>query len=99
MTSRRNLCLEEKINLIKEKQSGLSQRQLIERFHISVGAVSNIQKRKAESKPTDVILDSNLSKQKSIFDYFRTVHAEFLTKLCSRVPIHSLPIPFSSVPS
>ena len=46
--SRRDLSLEEKINLIKEKESGLSHRQLSERFQVSVGAVSNILKRKAE---------------------------------------------------
>ena len=48
MTSRRELCLEEKINLIKEKDGGLSHRELDDRFHISVGAVSNILKRKLE---------------------------------------------------
>jgi hypothetical protein len=42
MTSRRELCLEEKINLIKEKDGGLSHREISDRFHISVGAVSNI---------------------------------------------------------
>lgn len=48
MASRRDLCLEEKINLIKEKESGLSHRQLSDRFRVSVGAVSNILKRKIE---------------------------------------------------
>ena len=48
MASRRELCLEEKMNLIKEQERGLSYRQLGDRFQISVGAVSNILKRKAE---------------------------------------------------
>jgi hypothetical protein len=48
MTSRRELCLEQKINLIKDKDGGLSHRELSGRFHISVGAVSNILKRKLE---------------------------------------------------
>lgn len=48
MTSRRDLSLEEKVNLIKEKELGLSHRRLSDRFQISVGAVSNILKRKSE---------------------------------------------------
>ena len=48
MASRRELCLEEKMNLIKEKERGLSHRQFSDRFQISVGAVSNILKRKFE---------------------------------------------------
>jgi transposase len=48
MTSRRDLPLEEKVNLIKDKERGLSHRQLSDRFQISVGAVSNILKRKLE---------------------------------------------------
>jgi hypothetical protein len=54
MSCRRELCLEEKMNLITEKDRGLSHRQLGSQFQISVGAVSNI------------------SKQKSIFDYFKS---------------------------
>jgi hypothetical protein len=48
MTTRNELCLEEKINLIKEKENGLSHRLLCEKFNISIGAVSNILKRKLE---------------------------------------------------
>ena len=48
MTSRGDLSLEEKIILVKEEESGVSHRQLSERFEISVDAVSNIQKRKVE---------------------------------------------------
>ncbi|CAF2849584.1 unnamed protein product [Rotaria sp. Silwood2] len=48
MTTRRELCLEEKINLIKEKENGLSYRQLSDKFQILVGVVSNISKRKLE---------------------------------------------------
>ena len=53
MTSRRYPCLEEKINLIKEKESGLSQRQLSECFRISMGAASNTLKRKSIEKEID----------------------------------------------
>ncbi len=48
MATRRELCLEEKINLIKEKENGLSYRQLSDKFQVSLGAVSNILKRKLE---------------------------------------------------
>jgi hypothetical protein len=48
MASRCELCLEEKMNLIKEKERGLSHRQLGDQFQISVGAVCNILKRKLE---------------------------------------------------
>ena len=42
MATRRELSLEEKINLIKEKEQGVSHRELCDKFHISIGAVSNI---------------------------------------------------------
>ncbi len=42
MTTRNELCLEQKINLIQEKENGLSHRLLREKFHISIGALSNI---------------------------------------------------------
>ena len=42
MSIRNELCLEQKINLIKEKENGLSHRVLSEKFHISIRAVSNI---------------------------------------------------------
>ena len=48
ITSRRELCFEEKINLFKEKDGGLSHHELGDRFHISVGMVSNILKRELE---------------------------------------------------
>ena len=48
MTPRHELCLEEKISLIKDQENGLSYRQLSNKFQISIGAVSNIMKRKTE---------------------------------------------------
>lgn len=48
MAIRRELPLQEKIDLIKEKERGSSHRQLSERFRISIGSVSNIVKRKLE---------------------------------------------------
>lgn len=46
--SRNVLCLADKINLIKEKENGLSHRQLSGKFYVSIGAVSNILKRKSK---------------------------------------------------
>jgi hypothetical protein len=48
MATRRELSLEDKINLIKKKEQGVSHRELCDSFHISIGAVSNILKRKCE---------------------------------------------------
>ena len=48
MTSRNDLDLEQKMNLIKEREHGLSHRELRDKFQVSVGAVSNILKRKNE---------------------------------------------------
>lgn len=48
MASRNDLNLEQKIHLIKDKENGLTHRELKDKFQISVGAVSNILKRKHE---------------------------------------------------
>ena len=48
MTSRRDLCLGQKINSIKDKDQGASHRKLSKKFNISLDAVSNILKRKGE---------------------------------------------------
>ncbi|CAF4555308.1 unnamed protein product, partial [Rotaria sp. Silwood2] len=48
MASRHELDLEQKMNLIGDKENGLSHRQLKEKFQVSLGAVSNILKRKNE---------------------------------------------------
>ncbi len=48
MASRKDLTLEQKINLIKENERGSSYRILKEKFNVSVGNISNILKRKNE---------------------------------------------------
>lgn len=48
MTSRNDLTLEQKINLIKENERGSSYRELKEKFQVSLGSISNILKRKYE---------------------------------------------------
>ena len=45
---RNELCLEEKIKLIKDKENGSSHRQISAKFNVSLGSVSNIFKRKSE---------------------------------------------------
>ncbi len=42
MSTRHELCLEQNINLIKEKENRLSHRLLSDKFHISIGALLNI---------------------------------------------------------
>ena len=42
MASRHDLCFEQKLNLIKNKERGLSHR---DKFHVSLGAVCNVLKR------------------------------------------------------
>jgi len=48
MVSRNDLDLEQEMNLIKEKERGLSHRELRDKFQVSIGAVSNILKQKNE---------------------------------------------------
>ena len=48
MTFRHELSLEDKMVLIKDKERGLSQRQLSDRFQMSFGAASNILEGKSE---------------------------------------------------
>ena len=48
MGSRNDLGLEMKINLIRDKEYELSHRELKDRFQLSVGAITNIRKRKHE---------------------------------------------------
>ncbi len=48
MATRIDLSLEQKVNLIKDNEEGMSFRQLKDKFHVSVGSISNILKRKNE---------------------------------------------------
>jgi hypothetical protein len=47
-SSHHDLNLEEKMNLIKDKERGLTHRELSDKFKLSVGAISNVLKRKFE---------------------------------------------------
>ena len=48
MTSRNDLNLEQKVNLIMDQRRGSSYGELKDKFQVSLGAVSNILKRKHE---------------------------------------------------
>ncbi|CAF1374531.1 unnamed protein product [Rotaria magnacalcarata] len=50
MSSRHDLSLQQKVELIKDNNdgNGLSQRKLAEKYNISLGSVSNVLKRKPE---------------------------------------------------
>jgi transposase len=48
MTSRNDLDLEQKVKLIKDKENGMSVRELKDKFSVCIGSVSNILKRKNE---------------------------------------------------
>jgi len=74
VASRHEFDLEQKMNLIRDKENGLSHRQLKEKFQVSLGAVSNILKRKNEYQTLiDLFLDTSVSKQRSIRDFFKPV--------------------------
>ena len=64
MATRRELCLQEKINLIKEKENAFSYRQSSDKFQISVGAVSTILKRKLEYTDDNELNRNKKSKRK-----------------------------------
>jgi len=61
MTPRRDLTLEQKIDLIRENECRLSYRELRDKFHISIGSISNILKRKLE-----YLDDYELNKNKEV---------------------------------
>jgi hypothetical protein len=48
MSSLHDLSLEEKINLIKDKERGLLYRELSDNFKLTLGAVSNVLKQTCE---------------------------------------------------
>jgi hypothetical protein len=48
MTSRHDLTLEQKMDLIRDRERGLTHRELKDKFEGSIGSVSNILKRKLE---------------------------------------------------
>ncbi|CAF1172021.1 unnamed protein product [Rotaria sordida] len=91
MTTRHELCLEEKINLIREKEQGLSHRELSEKFEISLGAVSNILKRKCEYT-NDYETNCNKKLKRKLKDDLRqeindNVYEWFVAQRAKNIPI------------
>ncbi|CAF3356135.1 unnamed protein product [Rotaria sp. Silwood2] len=91
MVSRNDLDLETKINLIKDKELGLSHRELGNRFRVSIGAITNILKRKQEYISD---YESNLNKKvkrkihndlgQSIND---SVYEWFVSQRAKKIPV------------
>ena len=67
MTSRNDLNLEQKVNLIMNQRRGSSYRELRDKFRASLGAVSNILKRKHE-----YLNDYESNQNKNNFRLFQT---------------------------
>jgi transposase len=75
MTSRNDLDLEQKVKLIKDKENGMSVRELKDKLNVSIGSVSNILKRK-----TNIWMIINVTrikrrneKQTTLYEYFQRV--------------------------
>ena len=74
MNSRNELDLEQKINLIKEKERGSSHREIKDKFQVSLGAISNILKRKNEYINDFETNQSKKIKRKLKDDFSQTIN-------------------------
>ncbi len=91
MTSRNELDLEQKINLIKEKEHDLSHREIKDKFQLSLGAISNILKRKNEYL-NDYETNQNKKMKRKMKDNFSqkiedTVYEWFVAQRSKNIPI------------
>ena len=73
MATRIDLSLEQKVNLIKDNEQGVSFRALKDKFHVSVGSISNILKRKNEYLDDYECNKSKRIKRKTIHEYFQRI--------------------------
>ena len=91
MTSRHELSLEEKMNLIRDRESGLSFRQLSEKFQLSIGAVSNILKRKYEYTDDYHANQNKKAKRKVKGDFSQRINEDvyewFVAQRSKNIPI------------
>ncbi|CAF3381248.1 unnamed protein product [Rotaria sp. Silwood1] len=91
MSSRHDLTLEEKIKLIKENECGSSYRELCDRFKLSIGAVSNIIKRKSEYMSDYEINYNKNVKRKSSHDFSQrineSVYEWFALQRAKKIPM------------
>lgn len=65
MTSRSDLNLEQKTNLIRESEHALFYRELKDKFQASIGAISSIF--------INTQLNIDVSKKRSIYDFFKSL--------------------------
>ncbi|CAF2983977.1 unnamed protein product [Rotaria sp. Silwood2] len=91
MTSRNDLDLEQKVKLIKDKENGMSVRELKDKFYVSIGSVSNILKRKNEYLDDDECNKNKKMKRKTNNDLNRQisdgVYEWFVLQRSKRIPI------------
>ncbi len=91
MASRNDLNLEQKVNLIKDQEQGLSYREWKDKLQISIGAVSNILKRKNEYiSDYETNLNKNI-KRKVNHDFSQTindtVYEWFAAQRAKKIPV------------
>ncbi|CAF1622589.1 unnamed protein product [Adineta ricciae] len=91
MPNRNDLTLEQKINLIKENEAGSCYRDLRDKFNVSIGAVSNILKRKREYMSD---YETNLSKnvkRKTSHDFSQSINESvyewFVAQRAKKIPV------------
>ncbi|CAF3728391.1 unnamed protein product [Rotaria socialis] len=91
MPTRNDLTLEQKINLIKQNEGGSSYRGLCDKFKVSIGAVSNVIKRKSEYLND---YETNLNKKikrKTCSDFSQSinqlVYEWFTAQRAKRIPV------------
>ena len=91
MTSRNDLELEQKINLIRESERGSSYRELKDKFQVSIGAISDILKRKHEYIDDYQCNRNKKLKRKMKCDLGQTINDNvyewFVTQRPKRIPI------------
>ena len=73
---RHDLTLDEKMSLIKDRDNGMTYRTLVEKHKISLGAVTNIIKRRDE-----YIGDYERNQNKALFITFFTKNKDFLSTI------------------
>ena len=91
MATRIDLNLEQKINLIKDNENGMSFRQLKDKFHVSVGSISNILKRKNEYMDDYECNKNKKMKRKSTINITQEISEKtyewFVLQRSKRIPI------------
>ena len=79
------------MNLIRDKENGLSRRQLKQKFRVSLGAVWNILKRKNEYAHDYETNHNKEAKRRLKHDFSQaindTVHEWFVAQWWKRIPV------------